>query len=322
VIIIERKICLIGSFATDWIKYSDYEYKHDSEGNLYIIPKENAVFSMYNPFNVAEDLSIDFLKIGEVARNWYKNKNQEDYEELKKMILLYAKKYGLLGLISASTYNRNIVGDKDVLIIEKNYIHIKEKSIDSETYIKLFTPFADEHDLSVRYYKNSVDLVKAEDSPKFYGKRPLVMDLIFSKFYTERLEWIIEFARMLAEHFDQLLVYRASSSYLTEHVTILADTFKVSKIGFTINQLDKTTISWDFDSLKTTIETIYAFAVTDENILLSRCEHCGDFYIALSSREKYCNPACRNRANVQKSRRRKIELEDSNIKGEVTGSEQ
>lgn len=309
-ITIERKICLIGSFTTDWIKYSDYEYKSDSEGNLYIKPKENAVFSMYNPFNIAEDILIDFLKIGEASRSFYKSKSQEVYEELKKMVLLFARKYGLLGLISASTYNRDVIGNKDVLIIEKNYINIKEKSIDADTYMKLFTPFAGSGDLSVRYYKNRVDLVKAEDSPKFYGKRPLVMDLIFSKFYAERLEWIMKFAGMLSEHFSQLLVYRASSGYLTEQVTILADTFKANKIGFTITQIDKTIISWDFDSLKTTIETIYAFAVTDENILLSRCEHCGDFYIALSNREKYCSPACRNRSNVQKSRRRKSGIEE------------
>ena len=306
----ERKIHLIGSFATDWIKYSEYEYKSDSDGSLYIKPKENTAFSMYNPFNVAENILIDFLNIGETSRDYYKNKSSKVYEELKKLVLHYVKKYGLLGLISASTYNRNVVGDKDIMIMEKNQIQMKEKSVDSTTYMKLFTPFADEDDLSIKYYKNSVDLVKSEDSPKFYGKRPLVMDLIFSKFYAEKLDWIIEFARILSDHFSQLLVYRASSNYLTENVTILADTFKASKIGFTINQLEKTMISWDFDSLKTTLETIYAFAVTDENILLSRCENCGAFYIALSNREKYCNPACRNRANVQKCRRRKIELED------------
>lgn len=309
-IIVERKICLVGSFATDWIKYSDYEYQSDSEGNLYIKPKENAGFSMYNPFDIAENILMDFLKIGEASKGYSKNKNPEEYEEIKKMVLLFARKYGLLGLISASTYNRNIIGDKEVLIMEKNFINRKDKSMGSESYMKLFTPFAQPDDLSVMYYKNCVDLVKAEDSPKFYGKRPLVMDLIFSKFYTERLEWIMRFAGMLSEHFNQLLVYRVSAGYLTEHVTILAETFKANKIGFTIEQIDKTVISWDFDSLKTAIETIYAFAVTDENILLSRCEHCGDFYIALSNREKYCSPACRNRSNVQKSRRRKSEQEE------------
>ena len=306
----ERKIGLIGSFATDWIKYADYEYKSDSEGNVYIKPKEGAGFSMYNPFNIAEEILIDFLKIGETSRNYYKNENQEIFEEIKKMVLIFARKYGLLGLISASTYNRNIIGDKEVLVIEKNYIGIKDTSIDTEDYIKLFTPFVLEDDLRLRYYNNCVDLVKADDSPKFYGKRPPVMDLIFSKFYTERLEWIMKFSGMLSEHFRQLLIYRATSAHLTEQVTILADTFKANKIGFTISQLDKTNIVWEFDSLKTTIEIIYAFAVTDENILLSCCEHCGDFYLALSNREKYCSPVCRNRSNVQKSRRRKSELEE------------
>jgi hypothetical protein len=306
----ERKINLVGSFATDWIRYSDYEYQMDSEENLYLKPRENAVFSMYNPFDIAEDILTDFLKIGEASRSYTPSKSREVYDDLKRMVLLFARKYGLLGFMSAMTHNRNVIGDKEVLIMEKNFVNIKDKSMDSEVYRKLFTPFAGSDDVSVRHYKNCVDLIKSEDSPKFYGKRPLVMDLIFSKFYVERLEWIINFAGMLAKHFSQLLVYRASTGYLTEQVTILADTFKANKIGFTINQLDKTTIAWEFDSLKTTIETIYAFAVTDENILLSRCEHCGDFYIAVSNREKYCGPACRNRSNVQKSRRRKSESEE------------
>jgi hypothetical protein len=310
VIKLERKICLVGSFATDWIKYSDYEYKKDTKGNLYIIPKEEAAFSMYNPFNTAEKILIDFLKIGDLSSSYYKNKSSDTYEEIKKMTLIFAKKYGLLGLISASTYNRNVIGDKEILIMEKNYLSIKDKGICSEDYIKLFTPFADSNDLIIKQYKNCVDLIKTEDSPKFYGKRPLVMDLIFSKFYTERLEWIMKFASMLSEHFKQLLIYRNKAEHLTEQVTILAETFKANKIGFTISQLDKTMISWEFDSLKTTLETIYAFAVTDENILLNRCEHCEDFYIALSNREKYCSASCRNRSNVQKSRRRKSEIEE------------
>ena len=302
----ERKICLIGGFATDWIKYSEYEYKNDSEGNLYITPTQDAGFSMYNPFNVAEDIIIDFLKVGNASRNHYKNKSEESFEIVKKLTIIFVKKYGILGLISASTFNQNIIGDNEILIIEKNYINIKETTMNSQDYMKLFTPFAGPDDIQLKYYKNRIDLVKAEDSPKFYGKRPIVMDLIFSKFYSEQLEWIMKFAGMLSEHFKQLLVYRDSTGHLTNEVTILADSFKANKIGFTINQLDKTFISWEFDSLKTTIETIYAFAVTDKNILLSCCEHCGDFYIALSNREKYCGPACRNRSNVQKSRRRKM----------------
>ncbi|WP_432666440.1 CGNR zinc finger domain-containing protein [Wukongibacter baidiensis] len=299
-----RKIALIGSFATDWIRYSDYEYKESESGELYIAPTVKANFSMYNPFDVAEDLLIDLMRIGEWALKADGDADEKYNDELKKTILIFAKKYGLLGLISASVYNRNIVGDDTVMSIENNHV-TKEKIMDGTKYMNLFIPFAEEGEVVVGEYKNSVYLGKSEDSPKFYGKRPVVMDLIFSRFYAEQVKWIIDFAKMIVSHFNQLLMYRNSSTYLVENVTIMAGQFHAEKIGFTINQLDKTTIAWQFDSLKTTIETIYAFAVTDEKILLNRCSHCGSVFIAKSDREKYCNPACRNRANVKKSRSKK-----------------
>lgn len=300
----DRKIALVGSFATDWIRYSDYEYKKSEMGDLYIVPTPEATFSMYNPFDVAEDLLMDFMRIGEYALKSEGDENSEYNEELKNTILIFAKKYGLLGLISASVYNRNVIGDDNVMFIENNHLK-KEKVMDGTKYLDLFIPFAEEDDIVVGEYKNSVYLGKSEDSPRFYGKRPIVMDLIFSRFYAEQVKWILDFAKMIVSHFNQLLMYRNSSSYLVENVTIMAGHFHAEKIGFTINQLDKTTIAWQFDSLKTTIETIYAFAVTDEKILLNRCNHCGNVFIANSNREKYCNPACRNRANVKKSRSRK-----------------
>jgi len=300
----ERKITLIGSFATDWIKYSDYEFRETPNNEVYITPTENATFSMYNPFNVAEDLLIHLMKIGDIALKIKDKTEKRNNHEIKKEILLFAKKYGLLGLISASVYNRNIIGEENVLLIENNHI-TKEKIMDANKYINKFIPFIEEGEVTFKEYRNYTDVVKREDSPKFFGKRPIVMDLIFSRFYTEQIDWIIDFAQMICNHFNQLLLYRRSSNYLTENVTIMAGQFHAEKIGFTINQLDKTIIAWQFDSLKTTIETIYAFAVTDEKVILSRCSHCGNIYIANSDREKYCNPACRNRANVQKSRRRK-----------------
>ncbi len=295
-----RRISLIGSFTTDWIRYSSYEFKEDEQGALYIIPTKDAVFSMYNPFDVAEDLLMDLMDIGQRAL-----KTELNDPELKNAIIIFAKKYGLLGLISASVYNRNIIGEDHVLMIEGNHI-TKERILKAKEYIKLFIPFVEEGEVVFKTYRNSVDVSKWEESPKFFGKRPVVMDLIFSRFYAEQVKWIIDFAKLIVSHFDQLLMYRSSSVYLTENVTIMAGRFHAEKIGFTINQLDKTTIAWQFDSLKTTIETIYAFGVTDEKVLLSRCRHCDQIFIANSSREKYCSPSCRNYANVKKSRNRKI----------------
>jgi len=299
----DRKSALIGSFAADWIRYSDYELKKNDAGEIYIIPTEEAAFSMYNPFNVAEELLMDLMRIGDKALKAEAQKEENDEEELKSAILIFAKKYGLLGLISASVYNRNIIGEDNVLLMDNNYI-TKEKIMDGSKYINMFLPFVEEGDILVNKYKNCVDLVKREDSPKFYGKRPVVLDLVFSRFYSEKISWIIDFAKMISSHFNQLLMYRNSSAYLTENVTIMAGRFHAEKIGFTICQLDKTTIAWEFDSLKTAIETIYAFTVTDEATLLNRCKHCGDIFITNNARAKYCSPSCRNCANVKKSRER------------------
>lgn len=304
----EGKIALVGHFATDWIRYSDYEYKKSKSGELYLVPAVDAEFSMYNPFNVAEELFMDIIQLGDKAlkKEYLSN---EISEELKNDLLIFAKKYGLLGFVSASVYNRDIIGDEKVLFIEKNFI-TKGKIMDESDYIKEFIPFAEEGDITFRKYRNSIDVRKAEDSPKFFGKRPLILDIVFSRFYCEKVKWIVDFAKMLASHFNQLLIYRNSSNHLTENVTIMAGNFHAEKIGFTINQLDKTYIAWQFDSLKTAIETIYAFAVTDETTLVSRCQHCNNVFISNNYRAKYCSPSCRNCANVQKSRDRKAKKEE------------
>lgn len=294
----EGKISLIGNFATDWIRYSDYEYKKSSTGEVYITPTKQATFSMYNPFNVAEDLLMDVLNLGDQAQQI---DTEESMEDLKRQLLIFVKKYGLMGFISGSVYNRNIIGEEHVLMIENNFIK-KEKIMTENDYVSMFIPFADEDEVFFKKYKNCVDVVKREDSPKFYGKRPLVMDLIFSRFYCEKIDWIIEFVRMLSTHFTQLLMYKHSLAHLTEGVTIMAGKFRTEKISFTINHLDKTFIAWEFDSLKSTIETIYGFAVTDDTTLVSRCSHCKKAYISNNTRSKYCSPSCRNCANVQKSR--------------------
>jgi hypothetical protein len=172
--------------------------------------------------------------------------------------------------------------------------------------VNWFLPFVKEDEVVFKKHKKCIDVVKREDSPKYYGKRPIVLDLVFSRFYAEQIKWIIDFARMIVLHFNQLLMYRNSSNHLTEDVTIMSGQFHAEKIGFTIKQLDKTTIAWEFDSLKTAIETIYAFAVTDEKNILNRCKYCEKVFIAKSEREKYCSHSCRNCANVKKSRSRKL----------------
>lgn len=294
----------LNNFKTQWIKYDDYQIKIDNNGNEYIVPNKDSNYTIYNPFEVSDKLLFDLIDVGDEAL-----KKDADKDIIKKKILLFARNYGLLGLISSSVYNRNIIGEEKVLFTENNII-TKEKLMDTSDYMSLFTPFALEGDIYTRIFDDHLTVFKAEDSPKFYGKRPLILDVVFCKFYAEQLNWIIEFAKNMSTHLNQLIIYKNIS--LTEPVTIMAGKFKAQKIGFTISMFDKPEINWEFDSLESTIETIYAFALTDESFILTRCEYCKKAFIAKSEREKYCSPSCRNCINVIKSRNKKKLIKDLN----------
>ena len=294
----------LNNFKTQWIKYDDYQIKIDNNGNEYIVPNKDSNYTIYNPFEVSDKLLFDLIDLGDAAL-----KKDADKDIIKKKILLFARNYGLLGLISSSVYNRNIIGEEKVLFTENNII-TKEKLMDTSDYMSLFTPFSLDGDIYTRTFDDHLTVFKAEDSPKFYGKRPLILDVVFSKFYAEQLNWIIEFAKNMSTHLNQLIIYKNIS--LTEPVTIMAGEFKAQKIGFTISMFDKPEINWEFDSLESTIETIYAFALTDESFILTRCEYCKKAFIAKSEREKYCSPSCRNCINVIKSRNKKKLIKDLN----------
>jgi hypothetical protein len=300
---VKKNINLIGQFKTDWIRYSDYEIRENEESKRYICPTKDSHFIMYNPFDNANELLFDLIKLGDSALE-----KSTDRDDLENKVISFAKKYGLLGLIASSVYNRSIIGEENVLFTESNFIN-QQGIMDADKYIDLFIPFSTKEEIYIRKVGKHLTVYKLEDSPKFYGKKPLILDLVFSRFYCEEVDWILEFAKNISKHINQLLIYKNAN--LTETVTIMAGNFKAEKIGITIGVLDKPVIEWDFDSLKTAIETIYAFAVTDENNTLNRCEYCKNAFIAKTEREKYCSPSCRNCSNVIKSRNKKKALQNT-----------
>ena len=290
----------LGQFKSEWIRYSDYELIEDTtSGALYIVPTKTSEFTIYNPFDVADDIVFDLLALGDEAL-----KDKGAKETIYEKCLLFVRKYGLLGLITSSVYNRHIAGESEVLFIEGNLLG-GTSTMDVSEYMKYFFPFADEDEIYIKKMHKETIVFKAEDSPKFYGKRPLILDLVFSRFYAERLDWLIDFSKNIVAHFNQVLIYRKSR--LTDDVTVLAGKFKAEKIGLTVTMKENATLAWEVDALKTAIETLYAFKVTDREDILSRCVYCNKIFEAKSNREKYCSPSCRNCANVIKSRQRKRE---------------
>lgn len=293
-------------FSTIWIRYDQYDIRQTAEGYTYILPAEGAVFTLYDPFEQGEQLLAAILSLGQTAEKY-----GLAAVETEAALLGFAQQYGLLGLVTTGVYNRDILGEEMIWLSERHVTGGKGM-VNGEAYWRQFAPFAYDDELQLKQHKRGIELRKAEDSPKFFGKRPLVMDLVFSRFYGEQIQWIVTFAQKLVKHFEMLLVYRENRDELTEPVEIMPEFFQPERISFTVQQGQRTRLNWQVDGLRTVIEIIYGLMVTEEDMLLKRCPYCGKFFIAKSRKEKYCSQSCRNCANVIKSRKRRIQEEDSN----------
>ena len=101
-------------------KYDNYEV-FEYNNKFYIKPSKNAEDSVYNIFDVADELLVDFFLIGkEVAENW---DHRDIFCELKsrdekyqKLVLEFSKKYGLFGQITYLPINDNFVYDNKVIL--------------------------------------------------------------------------------------------------------------------------------------------------------------------------------------------------------------
>ena len=71
--------------SAPWIRYSSYEYKTDSNGNLYITVSKDAKPEMYRPMQEAGLLVIDAINVGLAAMH------KAPEEELKESVLGFVK---------------------------------------------------------------------------------------------------------------------------------------------------------------------------------------------------------------------------------------
>ena len=149
------------NFTSKWIKYSDYDMREDSNGDIYVIPAENSNYTIYDPFEKSNKILFDLIDLGDEAL-----KAEQDKAAIYNKLILFVKNYGLLGLISSSVYNRNIVGEESVLFTQNNIISNTIENLEnnnimkSDEYIKLFTTFATEEDIYTREFDEHLTVVK------------------------------------------------------------------------------------------------------------------------------------------------------------------
>ena len=81
---------------TDWVHFSEYEYRLDSEGEVYIIATQESELKNYVPANIPDLILVDSLNIGKILAE------KRDMVTVKSAILDFYRHYGVLGFMMES----------------------------------------------------------------------------------------------------------------------------------------------------------------------------------------------------------------------------
>jgi hypothetical protein len=295
------------NFEGFWVKYDNYElFEYNNE--FYIKPSKKAEDSVYNVFEVADELLVDFFLMGkEVAENW---DHRDIYCELKSkdikyqnLVLEFIKKYGMFGEITYMPINDNFISDNKVIL--QGGTSKTEHGLSD--YLKMFFEYDDKidftkelsrDDIHYLYGKNGSDIATYLDRLDEFG-------LTFSEKYSEKISRILVYAKLMYDTFADMEKYfwEEDESQKQIYSHFLRD-FKPCNIAFEISYTDKATLRWNFTSLKQAIEIMLGLNVSNDRKSVKICKRCYKPFIAKNLNSDYCSITCRNVANVYKSRAR------------------
>ena len=295
------------NFEGFWAKYDNYEI-FEYNNKFYIKPSKNAEDSVYNIFDVADELLVDFFLIGkEVAENWdhrdiFCELKSKD-EKYQKLVLEFAKKYGLSGQITYLPINDNFVYDNKVILAGSPVKAELTLAEYLKTYFEYdnkidFTKELSREDIYYLYGRNGGDIATYLDRLDEFG-------FTFSEKYSEEISNILVYAKLMYDMFSDMEKYfwEEDEGQKEIYAHFLSD-FKPHKLAFEINYTDKATLRWNFNSLKQAIETLLGLNVSNERKSVKICKRCYKPFIAKNLNSDYCSITCRNVANVYKSRAR------------------
>ena len=298
-------------FTAKWCKYSKYIIEKNND-KYYILPDKNAKPSTYDPFEVRNQILKDLLVIGKesVGNEIFKLGNKElsteaqsKMEKFQKLVLEFVNNYGLLGTFRYLPENYDFMDNADIPVVlgynkvmtakefEKNYFWADAKMDWSKT-------------MKANDYQRNAGL--DDYFKQTEGDR--LDDIIFSKSYAETISEIIDFAISI---YNRKLVICA---YLYDDVpddikevyesSITSDTLKKTNISYGIEN-GQIKFKWNFMSLCAILETILLLNETSGRTEVKLCKHCGKPFIAENIKAEYDTIQCRNRENINKSRKKK-----------------
>ena len=271
--------------SSEWVRYSEYEYK-ESGGREYLTPAAGSDIYIYNPLDTAESLIVDALNLGALFC-----RSDIMTEKEKAALLDFVNKYGLFGFMTSIPLNGGFMEYPHVFFGRNGFFDVD--FMETREYLQTFQPFG----------------IK-EGQPKGFTMPPaLVMgktleySIVFSRNYAERTDWLFGVFSEFYTHFAACIAYQTTDNpALRGRYADIVSGFSEYGLGFRMVMDGKPTLVWDFNSLKTIIETVYAFMVSDADQPLRICKHCGKVFFAAHGRLEFCESRCRNQYNVYKHR--------------------
>ena len=127
--------------SSNWVRYSEYEWKTTADGTLYITPAKMAQPSIYDPLAEYQKIVLDAINIGSMRSQKFSDK------DIQEAIRQFAANYGLLGLMTALPTTPNFM-DYEAVYMPKNHF-IKKEAMSTKDYLNLFFPF-DKPDVAKR----------------------------------------------------------------------------------------------------------------------------------------------------------------------------
>ena len=250
--------------SSNWVRYSEYEWRAAEDGTLYLTPTKTAQPSIYDPLAEYQQIVLDAINIGRMESQG------KTPQEIQKAIGQFAVKYGLLGLMTALPTTPTFM-DYEAVYLPKNHF-IKEETMSTKDYLHLFFPF---HNPDV--VKRGVESMWNIQNDRVMmalamtmSDKPMAVNMSFQREYAEPYEW------MKQQFIDLAFTFLTSVIFYEDYDDMTPDQRLLMQEGMTafggiaptyrIALLDKPTIIWDFHSLMLGIQMMFSsFMLRSEN---------------------------------------------------------
>jgi len=205
---------------------------------------------------------------------------------------LVALKYGLLGFMTAIPLNGNFMEYPHVFLGRNGFF--ETDFMETRECLQVFQPFG---------IKQGQPKTGFAMLPALIMGKTLEYSIVFYRNYAECTDWLFGVFSEFYTHFAACAAYHTMDNpVLQGRCADIVSSFCEYGLGFRMRMDGKPMLVWDFNSLKTALETVYAFLVSSADQPLRMCKHCGKVFFATHGRTEFCSGRCRNQFNVYKSR--------------------